>query len=163
MYRITNLSCLLFRSQLGRSIAKKLWQSLTTSILPVLKSFIQRWLRTKASRTAKAALKYTTTERRSCSSCSCWTSQLCSADINGLYFDDGSVYIYTVSNVTTDRKSRFAKRNHRPAAAMTGTAWNRNRFWHYYILYFRRRPTCASDAWELPWSALHSKWLKLKL
>jgi len=90
---------------------------------PSFKKFHTKEAEGKAAlRTAKAALKYTTTELRSCSSCSCWTSQLCSADINGLYFDDGSVYIYTVSNVTTDRKSRFAKRNHRPAAAMTATA-----------------------------------------
>jgi len=36
-----NLSCLFLQTQLGRSIAKHLRQSLTTSMLPVLKSFIQ--------------------------------------------------------------------------------------------------------------------------
>ena len=45
IYRNVNLSYLLLRKQLGTSIAKQLWQSFTTSILPVLKSFIQRRLK----------------------------------------------------------------------------------------------------------------------
>ena len=36
------------QTQLGRSIAKQLRQSLTTSMLPVLKSFIQRRLKVKS-------------------------------------------------------------------------------------------------------------------
>jgi len=43
LYRKINLSCLL-RSQLGKSVAKLLWH---ISILPVLKSFIQRRLERK--------------------------------------------------------------------------------------------------------------------
>jgi len=39
-----NLSCLFLQTQLGRSIAKQLRQSLTISTLPVLKSFTQRRL-----------------------------------------------------------------------------------------------------------------------
>jgi len=40
-----NLSCLFLQTQLGRSIAKQLRQSLTTSMLPVSKSFTQRRLK----------------------------------------------------------------------------------------------------------------------
>jgi len=54
-YRNINLSCLLLRSQLGKSIAKYLWQSITTSILPVLNSFIQRRLKVK-SKECRSAL-----------------------------------------------------------------------------------------------------------
>jgi len=36
IYRSINLSCLLLRTQLGRSMAQQLWQSFTTSMLPVL-------------------------------------------------------------------------------------------------------------------------------
>ena len=50
-----NLSCLFLHTQLGRSITKKLRQSLTTSMLPVLKSFIQRRLNEK-SKDCRSAL-----------------------------------------------------------------------------------------------------------
>jgi len=43
-----NLSCLFLQIQLGSSISKQLRQSLTTSMLPVLKSFIQRRLKVKS-------------------------------------------------------------------------------------------------------------------
>ena len=43
------------QAQLGRSIAKQLRQSLITSMLPVLKSFIQRRLKVK-SRDCRSAL-----------------------------------------------------------------------------------------------------------
>jgi len=41
-----NLSCLLLRTQ-HRSIAQQLWQSFTTSILPLLNSCMQRRLKVK--------------------------------------------------------------------------------------------------------------------
>jgi len=55
MYRNKNLSCLLLRTQLDRSIAKQLWQSFTASTLPVLKSFVQRRLKVK-SKECRSAL-----------------------------------------------------------------------------------------------------------
>ena len=52
-----NLSCLFLHTQLGRSITKQLRQTLTTSMLPVLKSFIQRRSKEK-SKDCRSALPY---------------------------------------------------------------------------------------------------------
>ena len=58
-----NLSCLLLRTQLDRSIAKQLWLSFTTSILPVLKSFIRKRLKMK-SKECRSAFPITPTGSR---------------------------------------------------------------------------------------------------
>ena len=60
IYRNTNFSwCLLLRTQLGRLIAIQLWESFTTSVLTVWKSFIQRRLKVKSTECKKGKVAHT--------------------------------------------------------------------------------------------------------